>query len=159
MRKINKIITLALIFMLIGGFLLVNPTYSMHELRVPLDGSNRIGQLMDAAVKKNMIFASPKGGFEVLPYSAQNFAKYKQGILDIAKGLPEISLDVISSLPPGSANLSYIAIVDGKVAGFIVCLKTSRGILFVGNIAVHEGYKRRGIGNILLLAALEKAQS
>ncbi len=114
---------------------------------------------MEAASKKNMIFTSPKGGFEVLPYTAQNFAEYKQGILDIAKALPEIDLGVISSLSPGSADFSYIAIVDGKVAGFIICFKISQGILFVGNIAVHKRYKKRGIGNMLLLAAAEKAQS
>ncbi len=40
MRKIYKVVTTALIFMLIGGFVLADPTYG---LRVPLDGSNRIG--------------------------------------------------------------------------------------------------------------------
>ncbi len=122
-----------------------------------------ISETTNPILSGEMAFNTSKGEAEIVQLTPQNIEQYKEDILRIQKNLPYGAPNYISSIlsMPEKMGMyfSYVAIVDGKVAGHIICTqKELSPLLYINTIAIDEEYSKRGIGDTFLWLVSKKAQ-
>ncbi|MFC1621198.1 GNAT family N-acetyltransferase [Candidatus Omnitrophota bacterium] len=167
MKKIKKGYVLIVVFLTISTIvlspgMLYSSSFIRESLRIQMNTQKTIDRLDEAIVFMGVLKKSGKN-ISVFKLDNSNFERYREDIIDIALTLPDKlpmlhienyieeynkASDIGIVRDKGSV-VAYVAIADGKVAGYVMGV-ISKKTFFSFTRGTSKEYEGMGIGNALL---------